>query len=301
MFAKLAIPGCLQYQHGQGPGALISLMAPWVSTALAWTVVASFTSCFVLCGVACRFGARTACVQTARLGSMAGGAGVDFGSPLAFWFTATALPSACVLLGLLVFAFDRLTDVFAPRWTLLEQTTSPAGDEYTFLYCSCWQAHEMYLARPVAQTSYQSIYRALGVNDSEWPSWASVIRPAGVDPQKFIHFSPDGQVLVLSRENRCVLAFDPPSGECWADGSIEGLCPFVLLDENAPLEENDVAATRGQLQISLPAEAGVPCRSVLRRGKSHVNPAVRKLAAEWLPIWDERAKLAGPDPNRLYP
>lgn len=176
----------------------------------------------------------------------------------------------------------------------MERATSPMGAKYAFLYCTCWRASEAFLTRPESESWFRSTYRVLGANGSEEPSWASVIRPAGSErlPEKFLYFGPGGLVLVVTRPNCCLIAYDAPSRESWGDGAIEALSPFALLDENASLCYEDEQETQARLGRGLIEEPGVPRRHLLAANKSHPNPTVRKLAMKWLAEYDQRAETA---------
>jgi hypothetical protein len=303
MYAMLAIPGYLDYTTGQGSGAEISIMKPWVSEALFWAAVSALVACLTLCGVACYLGARTADIQTRRMNSLSRGCGVSFGSPVVFWGATTALPGLCVLAFILACGVNGFGKVFSPDWRIVDRATASDGKEYALISFRFWLAHSRILARPEADTVYRSVYRVLGENDSEQPSWASLVRPADTasNPRKRIYFAPDGLVLATAGDNECVLAFNPHSGACWTDGFIEGLSPFVLLDENTEPYADDVAAIETQVRTAGLDDAGFPHRDVLVAGRTSSNSAVRELSAEWLRVATERAQSSQPRQRRFYP
>jgi len=303
MYAMVAVPGYLDYTTGEGSGAEISIMKPWVSEPLFWIAFGSLVVCLLLCGLACYLGARTADVQTRRMNSLSRGCGVSFGSPVVFWGAATAIPGLCVLAFILACGLNGFGKAFSPHWRIVDRATAPDGKEYVLLSFRLWVAHSRILARPEADTPYRSVYRVLGENDSEWPSFASIVRPVEVaaNSTKRIYFAPDGLVLATAGGNECELAFDPQTGICWADGFIEGLSPFVLLDQNTEPFAEDVAAIESRLKNTVPDDAGFPYRAVLVAGRTHPNLAVRELSAQWLRLAKERARSSQPRQHRYFP
>jgi hypothetical protein len=303
MWSLLFLPDYLDYYIGHGPGGEISIIAPWVRRALFLFACGSLVLSFALSAVAAVVGARTAHLQTRRLGSVDQRAGVHFGSPLVFTCATGVLPGACLIVFPLVLLLNMFAGMFSPSFAVLDRATAPDGQEFAFLYFGVMQGQQMVLAQPVGSNAFRSVYRVLGENNGDWPrSWASVIRPAGPPTQtnRHLHFGPDGLVLVIVPPNQCFLAYDARSREFWGHGPIEGLSPFVLLGENTSVHEDDVISTRGHLQTAHPDAVGVPRRSTLVAGTRHANPIVRALAAEWLAVCDERAKAPRPDTYDLH-
>ncbi len=303
MLGLLFVPGYLDYYVGQGAGGEISIVAPWIRRRLLMLAWGGLVVCLASSAMAGSLGKRIAGVQARRLGRSDYGAGVHLGSPLVFWCAVSVLPGGCLLVFPLILLLNMLAGMFSPSFAVLDRATAPDGQEYAFLYFGVMQAQELVLAKPVSSNEFRTVYRVLGEDNGDWPrSWASVIRPFGSSgqTQRLLYFGPHGLVLVLSPANQCFLAYDAPSGVFWGHGPIEDLSPFVLLEENTRVHEDDVTSLRAHLQTSHPDAAGVPRRHVLVAGKRNANPVVRALAAEWLSVCDKRAKAPRPDIIELH-
>jgi hypothetical protein len=185
-----------------------------------------------------------------------------------------------------IFSFINL----AP-WLIFDTWHGPDGNVYSFVDSSFLQGQTMAITRRIDSSFLWHREKVLGCTNGDSPrSWATVIRPAGVEEQGYgqLMYSDSGWLLGMRYDERCYLAYHLPTGLFLGHGDIESISPFLLLDDQTDPNARDVAEMVGRFQPDYPLQVGRPTEHVLQKGLEHPNPKVREISQHLLSIMDNQ-------------
>jgi hypothetical protein len=179
------------------------------------------------------------------------------------------------------------------RWTLHDWADGPDGNRYCFLDTSFLQGQIMVLGRLESDSFMGKTFSSLGATNGDSPqSWASVIRPQGaLDLYGQLYFTKNNVLLGIRFENRCYLAYDFSGKGFLGHGNIEGLSPFLLVEDGPGIHGSDIDRIKDYITKVCAEDPdctdrpGVPLRRVLVEELKHTRPEIREIAQDLLRLY----------------
>jgi len=176
--------------------------------------------------------------------------------------------------------FASVVQNLAP-WERCGKLTDHDGTEYCFLDSSFLQGQTLALARLEQRSLLVEEYKILVTTNGDSPrSFIPILRPDAMqDGYGQVYLTPNRMLLGIRRDNLLYMGFDLTNGRAYGRGDVETLSPFLCLQKDTVLKEEDKASIRA---------AGIGDeRTQLRLNRieealQHENEQVRAFARELL-------------------
>ncbi len=202
-----------------------------------------------------------------------------------------------VILALLFLASPAYRFMLNPMpWIINDRTMGPDENSYSFINRSFMMGGESVLGRLKAKTLLRETFEVLQMHHKDSYRCRLMVRPAGfaADNHLRLYVSESGYVVGMVA-NRCYVAYDFNSKRSFGDSNIGELSPFVLIDSNTPLNQNDVRDVISKMNAACvsvnqgyePSSKYIK-KSILEKSLAHQNEEIRKLGQQLLDIMAEQ-------------
>ena len=205
---------------------------------------------------------------------------------LAYRWPVVRFPVVALLLAIAAFPYAGLHHTFSNLgpWTMHGRVSDSAGNSYVFCDSSFLQGQIMALTRVDSENGLLTRLKVLGANNGDSPrSWASVVRPMNPSDEYGQLYLTQLNMLVGTRyDNHCYLAYDLDNKQFFGHGDIEHVSPFICLDFDDDLHDDDIRSIEKAISESTAGTSGYPHKESLESELDNANPNVRRVAQNLL-------------------
>ena len=187
---------------------------------------------------------------------------------LAIWILPLVLyPAGCA----------RATFANLGEWNAFRTSTDTYGNSYYFLESSFLQGKLLSIGRLKAQSLFVDEYEVFATTNGDSPRrYLNIVRPRNVDPSRgYVIAANDKWVVGLPDENKMYLAYNRISKTAYVGKDIYSLSPFLLIDEDTAMNEDDVQQI---MRIGIGSGVGQPRLKPIFADFNNHNSAVTSLA-----------------------
>lgn len=164
-------------------------------------------------------------------------------------------------------------------YSVTSQLTGSDGRTYAFLDSEFLQGQTLALGVQVHPGIFTVTYHEVGSTNGDSPqSWAAVVRPDGATGHYGqLYVNKEGFIVGFRYGCHAYFAYDTKSGHFLGHGPIEGISPFVLIDEDVRMNPQDVETIASGKEAV--GSNGVPHREHLVAATGSDRSDIRQAAA----------------------
>jgi len=187
-------------------------------------------------------------------------------------------------------------------WGIYDQAVGPDDNSYYYMAWSFMMGGESALCRLESRTLFKERFKVLQTKAKDSGVGQKIIRPAGFirDNHLRLYISESGYIVAML-ENKCKLAYDFNSKRSFGEENINEISPFLLIDSNTPMNQNDVRDLISRMkELRQVVDDGYNpssyniSKSIFEKSLEHPNKKVAKLTQQLLDILGEE-KVEEPD------
>lgn len=174
-------------------------------------------------------------------------------------------------------------------WRIYDQAVGLDDNSYYFMAWSFMMGGESVLSRLESRTLFKETFKVLQIKYKDAGVGQKMIRPAEFIRDNHLRlYVSKSEYIVAMVANKCELAYDFNSKRSFGEENIREISPFVLIDSNTPMNQDDVRDLISSVNKGYNLSSYY--KSILEKSLDHPNEEVRKLAKQLLDILIEHEK-----------